>query len=297
MSCILVAIANPEQAPLEAQLVSEFSSKFGAAARWLAEGEAIDMAITDYEAASVRAIAADIVKACDAPALDLVVLPDNTRRKRLLISDMDSTMITVECIDELADFAGVKSEVAAITRRAMNGELDFKSSLFERVSLLAGLPVSVIDEVYAERVRPMAGARTLVQTMRGFGAATVLVSGGFRSFADRVAEDLGFETAVANRLEITDGRITGRVLSPIIDSESKLATLKQLMHSHDLSPNDTLALGDGANDLAMIKAASLGVAFRPHQLLAEASDAVIETGDLTSILYLQGVSKHEFLVK
>ena len=297
MSSVLVIIANPEQAPLEAELVAELATRCDAVPRWLAEREAVDMAISGHDPASINAIAADMVAAFGAPPLDVAVLPAESRRKRLLISDMDSTMITVECIDELADFAGVKSDVAAITRRAMNGELDFAGALRERVSLLEGLPVSVIDEVYAERVKPMAGARVLVQTMRLFGAVTALVSGGFLPFAERVADALGFETVVANRLDMADGRLTGRVLPPISGPDTKLATLKQLTRSHQLRPDQTLAVGDGANDLSMIRAAGLGVAFRPHQALADASDVVIRAGDLTALLYLQGVPKREFFVE
>jgi phosphoserine phosphatase len=298
MSCILVAIANPERAPLTSGLVTAFESAFGADSRWLAEGEAVDLLIDGRDVAEVNRAAADILTENGDPSLvDLAILPAADRRKRLLISDMDSTMITVECIDELADFAGVKSDVAAITRRAMNGELDFAGALRERVALLAGLPSRVIDEVYSERVRPMPGARTLVQTMRRFGAATALVSGGFVSFADRVAEDLGFDTVVANRLEIKDGRLTGLVLPPITGAETKLSTLTHLMRSHHLHPGETLALGDGANDMSMIKAAGLGVAFRPHPVLADASDVTIQVGDLTAVLYLQGVPRNKFFVE
>ena len=297
MSCILVAIADPETAPLDARLIAALGERFDAAPRWLAADEAADLAVDGHDLTSVRAIAADIVAAFGAPPLDLAVLPAACRKKRLLISDMDSTMITVECIDELADFAGVKNEVASITRRAMRGELNFEGALHERVALLAGLPAEVIDQVYAERVRPMPGARALVQTMRRLGAVTALVSGGFLPFVERVAGDLGFETAVANRLEVEGGRLTGRVLPPIVGPEAKLSTLTQLMRSHDVRPEETLALGDGANDLPMIEAAGLGVAFRPHQRLADASDVVIRTGDLTAILYLQGVPKDQFFVK
>ncbi|MEM7043692.1 MAG: phosphoserine phosphatase SerB [Pseudomonadota bacterium] len=297
MSCILVAIANPERASLDAGLIAELGKRFGAAPRWLADNEAADMAIDGHDPADVRAMAADIVAAFGTQPLDLAVLPTTDRRKRLLISDMDSTMITVECIDELADFAGVKSEVASITRRAMQGELNFEGALRERVALLEGLRADVIDQVYAERVRPMPGARVLVQTMRRLGAMTALVSGGFLSFAEPVAEALGFEIAVANRLEIEGGRLTGRVLPPIVGPEAKLSTLTQLMRSHDLRPEETLALGDGANDLPMIEAAGLGVAFRPHRRLADASDVVVQAGDLTALLYLQGVPKDQIFVK
>ncbi|MEZ5930518.1 MAG: phosphoserine phosphatase SerB [Alphaproteobacteria bacterium] len=296
MSCTLVAIADPETGPLDAALVAGLASSFDTEARWLAASEAAEMAIVGHDPASIRARAFELAAGLSAP-VDLALLPPGPRRKRLLISDMDSTMITVECIDELADFAGVKAEVAAITRRAMNGELDFAGALAERVALLAGLPAEVIDEVYRDRVRAMPGARILVQTMRRWGAVTALVSGGFVPFAERVAHDLGFETVVANRLEVVRGHLTGRVLPPITGSQAKLSTLTQLMRSHELRPDETLAVGDGANDLPMIEAAGLGVAFRPHRILADASDVVIRTADLTALLYLQGVPKAEFFVK
>lgn len=298
MPSILVAIANPERAALDSVLIAELGKRLEATPRWLAEDEAADMMVDGLDPPAVKAIAAELVVAlADPAALDLAVLPAGSRRKRLLISDMDSTMITVECIDELADFAGVKTDVAAITRRAMNGELDFAGALHERVALLAGLPESVIDEVYAERVRMMPGARILVQTMRRFGAITALVSGGFVPFAERVADALGFETVVANRLEMADGRLTGRVLAPITGADAKLSTLKQLIRSHDLTPDDALAVGDGANDRPMIMAAGLGVAFHPHEALAVASDVVIQVTDLTALLYLQGVPKGQFFVE
>ncbi|MEM9439774.1 MAG: phosphoserine phosphatase SerB [Pseudomonadota bacterium] len=298
MSCILIAITHLDHAPLDPSLISALERKFGAKSRWLAEGEAADMVLDGYDPADAKSLVADMLSdSADPTRVDIAVLPAHHRRKRLLISDMDSTMITVECIDELADFAGVKSDVAAITRRAMKGELDFAAALRERVALLEGLHVTVIDEVYAERVRLMSGARILVQTMRGFGATTALVSGGFVPFAERVAHDIGFETVIANRLEIVDGRLTGQILPPITGAETKLSTLTQLMRSHNLHPDETLALGDGANDLPMIKAAGLGVAFRPHPVLADASDAIIQAGDLTAVLYLQGVPRDEFFVE
>ena len=206
-------------------------------------------------------------------------------------------MITVECIDELADFAGVKNDVAAITRRAMNGELDFKEALEERVSLLAGLSVEVIDEVYRTRLEMMPGARTLVQTMRRMGAVTALVSGGFLPFAERVAAALGFEDVVANRLEIKNHKLTGRILPPVTDGHTKLSTLDRLVKHRKLNLDETLAVGDGANDMAMIKAAGLGVAFRPHPTLADASDVIVKVGNLTALLYLQGIPKGEFFVE
>jgi len=255
------------------------------------------MMVPGSDSGPIRAAVAEVVLAHDAATdVDIALLPDR-RRRRLLISDMDSTMITVECIDELADFAGVKAEVAAITKRAMSGELDFASALVERVRLLEGLSADVIEQVYRERVRLMPGAHVLVQTMSQWGARTALVSGGFVPFAERVANVLGFEEIVANQLEFRGGQLTGRVLEPITGPEVKLMTLQRLMRQHSISPIETLAVGDGANDLPMIKAAGLGVAYRAHAPVAEASAAAIQVGDLTALLYLQGVPKSDFFAE
>lgn len=294
MTYHLTAIANPARKPLRAALVNDLAHCFGTTPVWLAAEEAAQMPIVAGDPAKARTAAFEILHAHDAAAdIDLALLAD-CRRRQLLISDMDSTMITVECIDELADFAGVKAEVAAITRRAMAGELDFRGALFERVSLLEGLSIEVIDQVYSERVQLMPGARILVKTMRGWGARTALVSGGFVPFAERVADVLGFEEIVANRLEVRGGRLTGKVLDPITGPDVKLMTLQRLMRQHDLSPDETLAVGDGANDLPMIKAAGLGVAYRAHAPVIRESKIAVQVGDLTSLLYLQGVPKAQF---
>ncbi|MGI9436495.1 MAG: phosphoserine phosphatase SerB [Geminicoccaceae bacterium] len=297
MSNILVVIANPARDPLTPAMAQRLGRQFKAAPRWLAPGEAFELVI---EAAGprcgIRAEATrQLADQVDPKTLDIAVLPAGDRRKRLLISDMDSTIITVECIDELADYFGVKSEVAEITRRAMMGELVFADALRERVRLLAGLPVEIIDQVYAERVRLMPGADLLMRWMRGSGAVTALVSGGFVPFAERVAKKLGFDDVVANHLDVVRGRLTGKVLPPITGPDIKLSTLRRLSRDHDLPPQETLAVGDGVNDLPMIKAAGLGVAFRAHAPVAEASEVAIQVGDLTALLYLQGVPKRDFL--
>jgi phosphoserine phosphatase len=223
------------------------------------------------------------------------VVPAQPRLKRLLVSDMDSTMITIECIDELADAVGIKAEVAAITRRAMNGEIEFREALEARVALLAGLPVAVFEDIYRERLRYMPGARTLIQTMRARGAVTALVSGGFVPFTDRVRAALGFHLAQANRLEVVDGRVTGRLLAPIREPRHKQAMLERLARVCGLTRADTLAVGDGANDLPMLTAAGLGVAFRAHPKVAASMPVAIRVGDLTALLYLQGIARSEFV--
>jgi phosphoserine phosphatase len=297
MANILVVIANPDRLPLTSLIVDDLGRRFRATPRWLAAEEAVELAI-EGDACSRSTIKAKaslvLAEHVDPTTFDIAVIPAMHRRKRLLISDMDSTMITVECIDELADFIGIKNEVAAITRRAMAGELDFAHALRERVRLLKGTPIDVIDRVFAERVRLMPGARTLMRTMRRHGAVTALVSGGFMPFAERVADVLEFDKVAANHLEVADGRMTGRVLEPITGPDVKLSTLQRLARDHDLPPDETLAVGDGANDLPMIKAAGLGVAFRAHTPVAEASEVAIRVGDLTALLYLQGVPKVDF---
>ncbi len=298
MTSILIVIADPTRHPLTRAPIAELGAEFNATPRWLAEGEAAELTIDGDDHAQIRTLAARIIGADHREtSVDLAVLPAAGRQKRFLISDMDSTMITVECIDELADFAGVKSEVASITRRAMAGDLDYAQSLRARVRLLEGLSVDLFDEVYRERVRQMPGARVLVQTMRRWGAVTALVSGGFVPFAERVARDIGFEHVTANRLEVEDRRLTGRVLAPIAGPNAKLATLQRLIRLHHLTLSEALAVGDGANDLPMITAAGLGVAFRAHDPVAEASKVSIKAGDLTALLYLQGVPKSKFFVE
>jgi phosphoserine phosphatase len=224
---------------------------------------------------------------------DVNVLPAENRRKKLLIADMDSTIITCECLDEIADFAGLKPKVAAITERAMRGELAFEPALRERVTLLKGMPEATLQKVYDERVRLTQGARALVQTMRVHGAKTVLVSGGFRFFTSRVAAAGGFDEERANLLETAGGQLTGTVAEPILGREAKLDALTQSAAAAGLALADTLAVGDGANDLAMIQAAGLGVAYHAKPVVAEAAGARIDHGDLTALLYLQGYRADE----
>ena len=292
MAHAVCLIADPERALLDDAAVAALQRAIGGAARWLAQHEACELLVEDAGEDEIRARAEAALG--DLP-FDLGVVPAEGRRKRLLVSDMDSTMITVECIDELADYLGVKPEVSAITRRAMNGELDFVAALQARVALLEGLPVEVFDEIFRERVKLMPGARTLVLTMRSWGARAALVSGGFVPFVERAGAAIGFDLTQANRLETLDGRLTGRLLGPIRSPKSKLALLRQLTRVFRLRPGETLAVGDGANDLPMIRAAGLGVAFRPAPAVAEVAPLAIRRGDLTALLYLQGVGKSSFV--
>ena len=292
MAHAVCLIADPERAPLDRGTVAVLQRATGGAARWLAEEEACELLVEGAARDEVRAWARAALG--DLP-YDIAVVPAEGRRKRLLVSDMDSTVITVECIDELAEHLGVRREVSAITRRAMNGELDFVAALRARVALLEGLPVEVFDQVFRERVRLMPGARTLVRTMRSWGARAALVSGGFVPFVERVRHAIGFDLAQANRLETLDGRLTGRLLGPVRSPNSKLALLRQLTRVFRLRPEETLAVGDGANDLPMLRAAGLGVAFRPAPAVANVAPVTIRRGDLTALLYLQGIAKSSFV--
>lgn len=256
---------------------------------WIDEGSAADIPFAGDAAAAKQAL-----DAWAAP-VDHVVQPIATRAKSLLIADMDSTMITVECIDELADYAGIKPQIAAITERAMRGELDFVAALTERVALLAGLSEAVIDQCLSERVSLMPGARTLVRTMRARGARCVLVSGGFTRFAQPVADQLGFDVAIANQLEVGNGTLTGRVTPPIIDSGAKRATLDAECAALGIAHDAVLAVGDGANDIPMIEAAGLGVVYHGHPRAVAAADAAIRQGDHRALLWAQGIGRAEWV--
>ena len=260
------------------------------APHWLDEHDAADIAFQG-SLVSARAELAQM----DHGALDIVVQPMGDRTKKLLIADMDSTMITVECIDELADYAGLKPQIAAITERAMRGELDFRAALTERVGLLAGMAESVLAECRMERVRLTRGARTLVQTMKAHGAHSVLVSGGFLPFAAPVAEAVGFDKVIANDLEIAAGKLTGTVREPIVDADTKLATLQAEAARLGLPLAQALAVGDGANDIPMIAAAGLGIGYHAHPACAEAADAAIRHHDLTAILWAQGYARRQWV--
>jgi phosphoserine phosphatase len=253
--------------------------------------DAIDLVFEAEAVAPVRLLAKE---AAGETPVDVCVQPWAGRRKRLLIADMDSTIIGCECLDELADFAGVKAEVSAITERAMRGEIGFEGALRERVGMLKGLPIAALERCYAERVRLNPGAETAVKTMAAHGARCVLVSGGFGFFTARVAGAAGFHADRANTLIEADGALTGHVGDPILGREAKLAALRQECAALGLDPAEALAIGDGANDLAMITAAGLGVAYRAKPVVAAEADARIDHADLTALLYFQGYRAADF---
>ncbi len=227
---------------------------------------------------------------------DIVTQPMAHRHKKLLISDMDSTMIHQECIDELADYLGIKDKVAMITERAMNDELDFKQALRERVKLLEGLPTSALEEVYDTRISLMDGAKTLISTMKAHGAYCVLVSGGFRFFTSKVTESLGFDEHHSNTLGVIDAKLNGEVIDPILDKDTKEMLLTSIADDHGIDPADTLAIGDGANDVPMLLTAGMGIAYRARPVVRQQVNAQIIHHDLSAVLYLQGYKKSDWIL-
>jgi phosphoserine phosphatase len=295
MTHIATLISNPAHPALDdAALTAARAALPGAGApRWLDASIAADIPFTP-DGASDKAVAERVRAALAGRPVDIVVQPLASRRKRLFVADMDSTMIGQECIDELADYVGLKAHVAAITERAMRGEIAFEPALRERVALLEGLSVSVVDEVIQNRITLTPGGRVLVATMRRNGAHTCLVSGGFTLFTARIAAMIGFDEQRGNMLDVRDGKLTGGVAEPILGREAKRTTLIALRERLGLAPEDTLAAGDGANDLAMIEAAGLGVAYHAKPKVAEAAHARVDHGDLTALLYAQGYRRGDF---
>jgi phosphoserine phosphatase len=288
MAHFLTLIAQREAALLSPATIARVRDAVGGgAADILSPDEAIDIAVANApDMAAVQA-------ALEGAAIDAIATPADQRRKGLLIADMDSTIVTGETLDELADFAGLKQRIAAITARAMNGELDFKAALRERVAMLQGLPVDALEQTW-QRVRLTPGARELVATMRAHGAYAALVSGGFSFFTGRVAALCGFDMHRSNAL-LDDGiALTGHVAEPILDRDTKLATLTQLADERGLPLSATLAVGDGANDLDMLSAAGLGVAFRAKPVVAAAARARVDHADLRALLFAQGYRAGQF---
>jgi phosphoserine phosphatase len=255
---------------------------------WIDQGDAVDLGVGDGPAARAALEGWESV--------DVIVQPAAYRRKKLLVADMDSTIIGQECIDELADYAGIKPEIAAITERAMRGELDFAAALHDRVALLEGLEEAVIDRCLAERIRINPGAETLVRTMQANGAETILVSGGFTAFVAPIAEAVGFERFVANHLSVANGKLTGAVERPIVDSIVKRDTLVEARDRLGLESSLSLGVGDGANDIAMVEAAGLGVAFRAKPALAAVADARLDHHGLDALLWAQGIPRAQWVL-
>ncbi len=289
MRHVLTLVVDRQSATLSRTVIARVRDAVGGSEPiTLSAGEAADIPLSaEPDMAVVRA-------ALDSAPIDAIATAAKHRRKRLLVADMDSTIVTGETLDELADFAGLKERIAAITARAMNGELDFKAALRERVAMLRGLPVGALESTW-QRVHLTAGARELVATMRAGGSYTALVSGGFSFFTARVAAACGFDMHRSNVLLDDGAALTGRVAEPILDRDTKLHTLTSLAVEHGLDLATTLAVGDGANDLDMLRSAGLGVAFRAKPIVAAAAQARVDYANLRALLFVQGYRSEEIL--
>jgi phosphoserine phosphatase len=296
MSLVATLICHPANPALDSTVLDGARAILPLAgpARWLFDEVAADIPFGDGSE-DIAATAKRLRAAREDLPIDIVVQPAIARRKKLFLADMDSTMIAQECIDELADFVGLKAHVAAITERAMRGEIEFEPALRERVALLKDLPVDVVDKVIQERITLTPGGRELVATMRAHGAWTCLISGGFTLFTQAIAAKIGFQENRGNQLVVRDGKLTGEVTEPILGRAAKLDTLIELREAADLDNIDTLVVGDGANDLGMIQEAGLGIAFHAKPAVATAAAARIDYGDLTALLYAQGFKREEFV--
>nr|WP_321460065.1 phosphoserine phosphatase SerB [uncultured Cohaesibacter sp.] len=296
MSFTLTLISAPADPAVSADLVAEVQSIISVDTEfaWLMEGVACDFVIPHHrDYANLRA---ELHAGLAHAPVDVIFQPSKGRKKKLLLADMDSTMIEQECIDELADEVGLKEKVSDITARAMRGEIEFEPALKERVGLLKGLSLDIVDKLFAERITFTPGGKALVQTMKANGAYCALVSGGFTHFTSRVAEMLGFDENRANLLIEKNGLLTGDVGMPILGKDAKLARLNELVKEHKLLPAQTMAVGDGANDLPMIMAAGAGVALHAKPRVAAQAEFVINHGDLTGLLFLQGYKAEEFVL-
>jgi phosphoserine phosphatase len=294
-SLVATLVANPVEPAVTDEVIALAARALGQETERtvLARGIAADLVLSN--AADAKVIEATLRSALAEQPIDIVVQPLSRRRKRLFLADMDSTMIGQECIDELADFVGLKAEVSEITERAMRGEIAFEPALRERVSLLRNLPVNVVDEIIASRITLTPGGRALVQTMRANGAYTCLVSGGFTLFTGPIGAKIGFHEHRSNLLIVDGEKLAGKVEEPILGRETKLATLIELRERLGLGHHDTMAVGDGANDLAMLGEAGLGIAFRAKPAVAAAAHARIDHADLSALLYAQGYAEGEIV--
>lgn len=294
MALVATLIAHPSNPVLDAKLGERAAAAVNAAGLyWLADGIACDLALrNDADAATCEN---QLRQALANEPVDVVIQHVETRRKKLVIADMDSTMIGQECIDELADVVGLKEQVSAITARAMNGEIAFEPALRERVALLKGLPITVVDEVIAKRITLTSGGPELIATMRAKGFHTALVSGGFTVFTSRIADMLGFHENRANILLEKDGILTGEVAEPILGKQAKVDALNEISGQLGISPEEAMAVGDGANDLGMLELAGSGVALHAKPTVAAQAKMRIDHSDLTALLYIQGYRKTDFV--
>ncbi|WP_431322598.1 phosphoserine phosphatase SerB [Rhizobium sp. YTU87027] len=294
MALVATLVANPSNPVLTPVIAEQAADTVKASGLyWLADGIACDIALRDGTDADVAR--ADILTVIGSAAIDLVVQDAETRRKKLLIADMDSTMIGQECIDELAAEVGLKEKVAAITARAMNGEIAFEPALRERVALLKGLPISVVDEVISKRITLTSGGPELIATMKSKGHYTALVSGGFTVFTGPIAKTLGFNENRANVLLEENGVLSGFVSEPILGKQAKVDALNDISDKLGISPDDAIAVGDGANDLGMLQLAGSGVALHAKPTVAAQAKIQINHGDLSALLYIQGYRKTDFV--
>ena len=292
MDQLLVLISSTGARALDAEAMAVARPLIAGEPRWLAEAEAVEAPLkANIDPEAVEALRQHLA----TRPIDVCVVPAANRRKRLLIADMDSTIIEQECIDELAEVARIGADIKAITARAMRGELVFEDALRERVALLSGLPEAVIAQVIAQRISYRPGGRTLVATMRGNGAFTALVSGGFSQFTAAVAASCGFDTHQANELLIASGQLTGQVREPILGKDAKVVALDAMVRQRGIASADAIAVGDGANDIPMLQRAGLGVAMHAKPAVRQAAGAVIDHADLTALLYLQGYGQSEWI--
>ncbi len=281
MDSVLVLIAAPGSGAISDAMASYLNQ-----ASWLAPNEALECPATERD---------KVIRICDGLPIDINPVPTRNRRKSVLLADMDSTMIQQECIDELGVVAGMGDHIKQVTAKAMSGELDFEGALKERVALLRGLPEQAIQDVIEKRITLMPGGKTLLATMKANGAYTALVSGGFTAFTAQVAHVLGFDENRANTLIVKDGKLTGEVALPILGKDAKVESLHRICAARGIAADDVLAVGDGANDIPMLQAAGMGVALHAKPKVQQQARFVINHGDLTALLYLQGYSKSEFV--